>query len=463
MSIIPDIPDVQTLVQDNTLKRYFYDQLYPNLMFREEAEKTKWDAHVGDTSVQTRGSDLDPVVDPLTPGQDPIPDHEEFEQWVVTACQYGKSKDTNMMVSRAQLASKFFRDSRSMALNAGQSMDRLVRNKLFTPYLSGRTLTDNAGPSTSVVVGSLNGFTEVLKDGKVVTVSAANPKNITINGTAAQVINFTPADSAFPLGRGTLTLAASTAFAAEDNVIADDAVYQRFSGGGDDLDTLTPTTVLTPEDIRWAVSQLQVNNVPPHEDGYYHVHIDPFGVNSIFGNAEFQNAINTNYKDEQFQRFTIGTFYDCVFRRNTQVPNPRNTGGKTGTEFQDNRVTNAPSAKYSNEIGAEVRNKAGVAIQRTIVTGMGAIIEKQIPESEYISDAGVIGKVGGFTPINQYVAAADIAGVRYTLRAPIDRLGQVVSHAWSWSGDWGIPSDKLAANGTARFRRAVVINSGSAA
>jgi len=46
--------------------------------------------------------------------------------------------------------------------------------------------------------------------------------------------------------------------------------------------------------------------------------------------------------------------------------------------------------------------------------------------------------------------------IRYIMRAPLDRLQQVVGQAWSWSGDFAVPSDSLTGD-SARFKRAVVI------
>jgi hypothetical protein len=47
------------------------------------------------------------------------------------------------------------------------------------------------------------------------------------------------------------------------------------------------------------------------------------------------------------------------------------------------------------------------------------------------------------------------------IRAPLDRRQEMVSLAWTFSGDWGIPTDLLGGMTGARYKRAMVIESGS--
>ena len=107
------------------------------------------------------------------------------------------------------------------------------------------------------------------------------------------------------------------------------------------------------------------------------------------------------------------------------------------------------------EIGAEVTNEAGVPIRRTIVTGGGALYEKYLDESRFITDAGVTGKIGNFSITNGGVSIMTNR-IRYMLRAPLDRLQQVVGQTWSWSGDFPVPSDALTGDDS-RFNRAIII------
>lgn len=464
MSIIPQLAHLAPLIQDNTLRRWFEDALYNELLFRMEATPETWDAETGDTYIATRGSLLPVQTIPLTAGQDPSVVSEAFEQWKVTACQYGIAVDTGLPQSRAALASKFSRDARSLALNAGQSLNRIYRNKLFVPYCAGTTHADVLGSAAlTMLVGSISGFTKVLVDGEERDVSVANPKAATVDGTVAVSVTGAVATDPvnFPLGAGTLTFAVAASWSAGDVVVAVDATAQVISGGGESTDALASTDVLKIENIRDAVATLQGNAVPPHEDGQYHVHIDPLAVSQLFADTEYQNLNQSLVEGTPYKRFAIGQLLASTFYRNNEAPSEVNTGGANNAFIQPNRPNDAAPSRLGQEISADVRNKAGVAVLRTIVTGGGSGYEKYIPEADYITEAGVTGKIGGFSVYTGGMQI-NVDRIRYILRAPIDRNQQTVSQAWSWSGDFGIPSDLLGGRGPARFKRAVVINSGRA-
>jgi hypothetical protein len=106
--------------------------------------------------------------------------------------------------------------------------------------------------------------------------------------------------------------------------------------------------------------------------------------------------------------------------------------------------------------GFETRTPAGMTLHRPIVTGMGAIEEKYLDESRYISEAGIMGRIGEFAVVNSGVAIMT-ERIRLILRAPLDRLQQQTSSAWSWSGDWPIPSDETTRTTPATFKRSAVV------
>lgn len=456
MSIVANVPGLDALIQDNTLRRVYNDALWPSQLYRMEAMKELWVANQGDTLVETRGSLLPVVSTALAAGTDPTPKNEAFEQWVVTACQYGDTVDTQMTGSWAALASKFARDSHTLGLGAGQSLNRLVRNKLYTAYLGGNTHADNSATGTALSVGSISGFTQVVDaNGQLQTVSVANPKSITVGTDVVNCIGAAPTSASFPLGAGILTLAASTTFVAGEVVTAVDAPAQRFSGGGASADSLAGTDILTLEDIRVAVAALQDNSVPTHEDGMYHAHIVPAAVSQVFGDTEFQNLNESNYDHEPYKQFIIGKLLGTYHYRDVENPGLTNSG-----TLQTNRPLDAAPSRLGAEISADVTNKAGVDVLRTIITGGGAIYERYIDENQYLSSAGVTGQVGGFN-VSTNGVTVDVDGIRFIIRSPLDRLQQIVSQTWSWSGDWGIPSDVNGGKTAARFKRAIIINSGS--
>ena len=457
-TILPSLGFLNAVVQDNTLKRMFYDALYPELLYRMEAEPVKWEAQQGETKIFTRDSLLDPVTEALEPGTDPVPKASNFEQWRVLAKQLGNTQDTNMPASRTALNSLFARVTKRLGLNAGQSMNQFARNRLFGSYLGGRAIAENTGPGTSLIVSSIVGFTEQLNtDGQIAPVSATNAKPITIAGTtAANVVAAAPTDPNVPLGPGTLTLEASTAFTANDSVIANDAAFVTYSGGGTNVDALATTDILTLADIRAVVSRLRRNRVPRHPDGFYHCHLDPIAEAQLFADNEFQRLNESNYGDAPYQEFAVGKLLGCIFYSNTESPNVDNTGTLVAS-----RPTAAANARLGADIYAEVRNATSVDLIYTVITGGGSLYECYIDEKEYLSPAGVQGKVGEFSIVNNSIQIV-LDRIRHIIRAPQDRLQQQVSQSWSWSGDFGVPSDFLGGLDGSRFKRAGIIASGTA-
>jgi hypothetical protein len=452
---------LDAIVQDNTLAREFRDALFPQLLFREEAMPEKWEVNVGDIQVFTRASLLAPTVTPLTAGADPTPKSPSFEQWKVQAAQYGDSIDTHMPSSRTALAPIFARNAKTLGLQAGQSLNRLCRNKLYCRYVGGDTVTSTtSGATATIAVAQLNGFTTTVVNGEEVPISGANPKVIRVSGVAGtqNVTAATPTDANNPFGPGTLTLSAAIAVASGARVLAADAPRIVRVGGAATVDGLTSVSTISLKEIRQAIASLRRNRVPTHPDGYYHVHLDPIAESQIFNDNEFQR-LNQGVPDGlRYAEQAIGRLLGAIFFSNNESPNVFNSAesGEGGL------VSSArSSASSSPEFYGEVRNASGVGILRTIVTGGGAIMEKYIDEeSDYMTEAGYVGKVGQFAIVNNGIQIST-ERIRYIIRAPQDRLQQQVSQAWSWSGDWGVPTDLLGGQTGGRYKRAVVIESGS--
>jgi len=455
--IIQGVPSqIANLVQDRTLERVFHDSLYPRLVFRGEANPEVWLANIGERAVLTRAGLIPVDIDPLVPGQDPTVGEYATEQWEVEARQYGKTIPTNMPSSYVAIASLFLRNTASLGLHAAQTLDRLARNALFVPYLSGEAMLTAAGvaTATSIQVDTLNGFTQALQNGRLSAVSASNPLAITFSGgvePANTVIGFVPSNPLFPLGPGVLLLGTGlTGTPAARTAVLSAARARRLRiGAGATVDALTSANILTLNDVIQAVARLRSANVPPHPDGTYHVHLDPTAESQIFQDNHWQRLHQSGSGGEQYRDFVIGTCVGCTFFRNTQMP-------EQSTVVRTQAVAGgAGGAIMAQELGGEIVNANGVAIRRTLVTGGGAIIEKYLDESKFVTEAGVNGRIGEFSLINGGVTVM-AQRIRYILRAPQDKLQQVVDQTWSWSGDFGVPSDALSGD-SARFKRAVVI------
>lgn len=467
MSILPaGLGFLGPIIQDDVLVREFRDALMPEQIFRSEALVEKWEANIGETKIWTRASLLAPLVSPLTPGLDPTPQTPMFEQWRCSAYQYGGTLDVHMPSSRTALAPLFSRNMKTLGLQSAQTTSRISRNRLFKAYLAGDTVAAAAdAASTALVVASLNGFREVLVNGEPTAISAPNPKVIRIAGVAGthNVTAATPS-TADPDGPGTLTLAVAATWAANARVEATDKSVIVRAGNATTVDGLTSSSHLTLAQIRQAISYLRRNRVPYHSDGMYHMHLDPLMFSHLMGDNEFQRLWEGRGLDSPWSEFALGRILDCLVFLNNECPTVHNSGTLIAS-----RAGGDADAMSSPEHEGEMRNASGVAVLRGIITGGGAIVEEYIDEqAEYLSEGGYTGKVGSFSITNNgLVVVTD--RIRMIIRAPLDRMQQIVGVSWSFSGDWAIPSDYLggqAAGGapaaftSARYKRAVVLESG---
>lgn len=455
--LLPGVPaSIQELAQDRTLERVFHDAMFPRLLFRLEAVPELWQANLGEQMIFTRTGLITPNLTPLIPGQDPTPRGYATEQWAAVASQFGETIDTHMPSSYVTLASLFLRNTQQLGLNAGQTLNRLARDRLFLSYLAGETTTTVLGviASTTLQVSSLAGFSQVLVNGRLTGVTPLTPLAVTfsmVGEPANQVVGVSPANPNMPDGPGTITLAAglTTAVAVRSGVYAASRSRRLRIGGGATVDAIDSVDILTLNDVISAVSRLRQQNVPPHADGRYHVHLSPEAEAEIFRDNHWQRLHQSLPESYAYRDLAIGEAVGCIFFRNTEDPNENTVSSTIALPG------GAGGALLAPEIGDEVVNAAGLPIRRTIVTGGGVLYEKYLDESKYITEAGVTGKVGQFSIVNGG-AQVMTNRIRFILRSPADRLQQVVSQTWSWSGDFPVPSDATTGD-AARYKRAVVI------
>ena len=448
--------DVVSAIQDRTLERVFHDTMFPRILYRGEASPEEWPVNLGANQTFTRAGLIRPTTRPLSQHRDPTPKSWELEQWEVTAEQWGDAIDTHMPTSYVSLASIYLRNVHNLGLHAGQSLNRVVRDKLFNAYNAGNTNVSTAvgAGGNTVPVRSLNGLTRKLLNGRPQLVSSGNLLEITvITGGIAQVLQvtgFTPDFTGDEIHGGTLTISGTHAGVnVGDPVVAENASEVVRSGGGLSVDDITSADTFKLADIRAAVSQMRTNNVPTHDDGTYHCHLDPTSESQIFGDAVF-NQLNTSIPDfVHYREFALAFLLGTTFYRNTEAP-------VVATVDQDPEFgfTFAPPLTNTPLVGD------AVPIHRPIFTGQGSIEEKYLDESKYISEAGTVGKIGEFSVTNNGVQVMTDR-VRLILRAPQDRLQQLTSAAWSWSGGFAIPTDAMAKTSSADFKRAVLIEHGA--
>jgi hypothetical protein len=459
MSLVVGIPPViLNMIQEGVLERALHDGLYPKLQFRSEALAEEWGSNSGTEMFMSRAGLLTPSTDPIPAGTDPTPKSVSYEQWSASLKRYADSVDTHIPTAVVANSNLFLSNINQQGAQAGQTVNRLARNALFRAYLSGHTLTTAiiGAAAVQIPVASLNGFTDVVLMGinaRPEAVSPARPLPITIGvGAAAivrNVIGFVPNDATDPNGPGTLFIdvaVGGAGFAARTVVRSAFAPRIIRSGGGASIDAITAIDTFNFQMIINGVAWLRRNNVPPHSDGFYHAHLSPMSNAQIFADAAWQTLHQGAPDHVRYKEGWIGTIAQNAFIENNEIPDPTNSGALTAT---------GANAQYAKGIGAEVTNNAGIDIGFVIMTGKGAMYEKWLDESKYVTEAGMNGKVGDFDVVSNGVQV-NTERVRLYIRAPMDRLGDVVSSTWSITTDFPIPSD-ISAGGAERFKRAVVL------
>jgi hypothetical protein len=461
-STILQDPTIRALVQEDILERAFHDALFPHLLFRGEATPQLWPGNVGDSMVFTGVGLIKPKQKPLQPGTDPTPSSYQSEQWSAQLQQYADTIDTHMPTSITAIANLFLRNAQQLGLAAGQTLNRVVRNRLYNAAMSGWTVADGTqGGGTTLRVKRLNGFTRArrpdLPAGSPVRfdpVSTNNPLVIDIGGAAASVVGFTPDNPGDEIGPGVLTTAAAHAGVTDRDPIfsADRTVLIRV-GGGNSVDSIGSTDLLTLATVRTAVARFRTANVPVMPDGRYHCHLDPTSEAQIFADAEFQRLLTSLPDYFMYKDFAIGELLGCVFFRNSENPLPETVeGGLTGTFTEDDPF----GGELTNDGAAP--SGANVTVHRPLFVGQGLIHEYYQDLGQLITEAGVTGKVGEPRITNNGIEVMT-ERIQLIIRAPLNRLQDLVASTYKFIGDWPARTD-VTTGDAARFKRAVTIEHG---
>jgi hypothetical protein len=440
----------------------FHDALFPALLYRMDVTPDEFVGQLGARMAMTRTGLIPVSTTPLAPNTDPVSSSYPSEQWEVVAAQYAGSIDTDTKVSTFALANQFTENIQKLGLNAGQTLNHIARNQLYIAYQGGQTLADQNGVTNTVHVLQLAGFLTNVN----VTANSAIPYPVSstnmiaaiaragsINAENVNIVAAIPDNVNNPYGPGTLQFAANptTGIVAGDAIVAITSSQRIRVGGGYSDDAITGTDTPTFQTFMTAVAMMRQNNIPPHMDGYLHAHVSPTTEANLLLDPNFQRALTALPDSPYWRRLAIGQMAGVVFMRDTEVPSLWSV---------------QPTELFPYE-GATSANGAApnTPIYRSIVTGHGVMSEKYIKEQyAYITEAGVTGKIGEFSISNNGIAI-NVDRIRLTLRAPLDKLQQIVTASWSWSGDFPVPSDvttpfvgaNLVQNINARYKRAVTI------
>lgn len=462
-SIILQDPVIRPLVQENILERQFHDSLFPALLFREDAEPELFAGNIGDTPQFSGVGLMEPDLVPITPGMDVTPGDYQKEQWGAVIRQYGKAApDTHMPTSSVALASLFSRNAHQLGAQSGQTLNRLARNAMYNAALAGNTVANGAQVAvTALQVQRLNGFTTSrrpdLPGGSPVRfepVSGANPLPILVEIagvlTPRNVTAFSPTNPGDIFGPGTLTLDVAVTVVNRAAVLAVDRSVISRVGGGFSINGINATSLFRLADVRSAVTRLQTQNIPLHPDRRYHCHMDPTSKSQIFSDPEFNRLLTALPDYYMYKDFALGELLNTVFFNNNEAPLLGTVlGGKTATYTR------------SDPFGGELFSNGlttGTKVHRPIFSGYGALKEYYLDEQAYLTEAGLTGKVGNFMVVNNGIEV-NTDRIRFILRSPLDRLQQIISAAWSFSGDWVSRTD-AAVGDEARYKRYCAVEHG---
>lgn len=467
-SVILQSDTIRSLVQDGVLERSFYDALYPELLFRKEAIQVEFPGGIGDSLVFSGVGLIRPKPRPLAPGVDPAPSTYTYEQWSATVQQYADSIDTHIPTSVMAIANLLLRDAHQLGMSAGQTLNRTSRDRLYNAALSGHTMAiDPAGgtaaqamttTSGTLHVASINGFDLArrpdLTGGSAVRfadVSAANPLKIMVltatGALACLVVGVTPDTTGDDKGPGTLSLTYATgtySVVHRSYVLSDDSTFLQRVGGGNTIDALTAgTDIVTLADIRAVVAKMRKNNVPTHSDGTFHCHIDPTGESQLFEDTEFQNLLRGLPDNAMYKEFAIGTLLGVNFYRNNECPTM-----DTVERPLDVYTTDEPFA-------GQLLNDADAVVNRALFTGAGCAYEYYVDQAGYVTEAGISGKIAD-PAISNAGIQVDVDKVKLIIRAPQNRLQDLVSTSYRFVGDWPTRTD-VATGDDSRYKRTSVI------
>lgn len=431
-------PSLQEILQNGLLDRAFQDALIPAFLFDALADVEPWGGAIGDTAIKTRAGLL-PVSTVPTMYQQPTPSGYGFEQYQMTMQQWSDTIDTNMAMSAMALASKFLEDNKQLAINAAATINALARSALYAPYAGGQTWVVSGGGAgaTTVVVNDASGFVNTVQDlsttgtdptdglvgiavPTVTPVSGAAPLAITANGVANTVTGVDLATNTLTLGT-----ALGVALTAGQPVISSISSVQsrpnaRATGAqivaGDIAALATFTT---------GVTRLRTMKVPRRK-GAYTAHIHPQTIEELQQDPNWLYAYRGRSDSPAYRNFTIG---------DAMGENAEFMGRFLGIDWI-----------MDTEVPTYV-NPAGVTVYQDCLVGDGALIKGPFSEMASL----ITEKQGGST-----VQIDMIGGVARVLRAPLDRLGQVLTSSWFWIGAYAAGTDVLTGD-AAVYKRACIV------
>lgn len=432
--------ELAPVIEDGTIQQTIKLSLMSNLRFDMEfSEIELWPAALGQTMTIPRSRPLAYDEEELAPATDPEYRVQKYEEMLAKVAKFAQAIRLDMTVGKAAIKGYVVNRMNELAKSMAFKMNAARRRKLYTGYEGGHAIANNtSGAGTSLQVSSINGFTYHLNsDGKILPVSADNPKPIRIGtSTYALVVAVSANSATFPFGAGVLTLAANTAYNAGDPVVAMDASHRVYVGGGTTIDAIGTTDILTLQAIRDAITKLEEDSIPKHADGTYWVHLTPTAKSQLWADPEFQNLLRGNVRDASAAKYILAQLMGCTFVENNEVPRLVNASAVQASRSAQ------PSARLHKGIYTEVVNASARPITYTLITGGGLGKTWYLDPRGMASPAGINGVESyGMTVNADNMTMVLDNFVRMLIAAPRDDLREQVPANGLFMGDFMLYSD----------------------
>lgn len=403
---------LQPIIQQGYLEREFQDYLTSVLGYRQAAAREPIMTNIGETITKTRPGLKAPTTTPMNPTTNTNFDNGmtsstwTVEQYTMTLNQYGDTIDLNTVTQKVGIVDQFLHNAQVNGTQAGQSLDRLARNKLFGAYMgmNTRVRVTLGSAGATISVDDITGFSTVLVNGKPTPVSGGAPLSVVVNanvysltGVAADGSNVS---TAFNGVSGTLTFSTNVTIAdgtALNAVVAVNAPQILRPNGRATTAALLGTDLFTMSIALDAVALLRRNAVQPI-NGYYNVHLDPVSGRQLFADPDFKQLFQGQGGAKEFAQGRVIELLDCRFIPTTEAP-----------------VQVHPSL-------------ANTFVRRPIVVGASALIEGDFDGM-------------GFENVPSDAEVNVVDGVVQVTRPPLDRLQQIIAQSWYWIGDFCAPTD----------------------
>lgn len=430
MSTITNLPaSIQVAIQQGFLEREFRDPLVAKLAFRSVADRERFPNAVGESYMKTRTGLLPTVTTPFnTPANTDLDNgltdqNIVVEQYLMTLKQYAGTMSLNLINAPVAIADLYLQYAKTLGEQAARSIEQLARDALYNTFMGQNTFvkTTLGSPGTTVAVDDIRGFGVSWDANKVpTTVSSSNPLSVTFvvagaysDGTAStnttggtyNCIGVT-ADgtnvSTVPGGiSGTLTFSSNVTVAdatAGNAVVAAVAPVVIRANNRASSKQIGLGDTLTTQMVLQAKAQLEANNVPPFDNGYYRMIVDPYMALPL-------------YQDTAFQRFTMGH--------------------SDGEMFLKGRIGEILGVELVVSNMNQIQTGSGFNISRGIVMGKGVLVESDYTETGYDNLRNELE--------NELITMVD--GIAHITRPPLDRLAQSIMTSWTWLGGFVAPTD----------------------